>query len=81
MRLIAFLRIDCQRPGQMDVELFSLIFREAVIRKCFDISMRTVDRKGKQAVCDFINLMCGVNGSDVSTADGQCECLLEAIIV
>ena len=65
----------------MDVELLSLIFTEAVIIKCFDISMRTVDTSNKQVVCDFINVMCGANGSDVSNADGQCDSLLAAITV
>ena len=43
--------------------------------------MRTADRNVKRITCEFVNRICGVNGSDVSTADGQCECLLEAIIV
>ena len=59
----------------------SVIFTEEVIRKCFEISRRTVDSKGQEVVSDFINMVCGVNGRDVSSADGQCECLLEAIMV
>ena len=65
----------------MDVEILSLIFTEQVIRNCFEISRRTIDAKGKRVVCEFVNLMCGVNGRDVSTIDEQCECLLEAITV
>ena len=74
-------RIDCQRRGRIDVELLSAIFTERVIRKCFDISMRTVNRKGKQIACDFVNLICGVDVGDVSSVDGQCECLVGAITV
>ena len=45
--------------------------------------MRTVDSKGKKVACEFINAMCcgGDEKIDVSSADGQCECLLKAIIV
>ena len=43
--------------------------------------MRTVDRKGKRVVCDFINQICGVEVGDASTIKGQCECLIGAIIV
>ena len=65
----------------ISISSYILLFTEEVIRKCFDTSMRTVDSNGKEVTCDFINLMCGVNGRDVSSADGQCECLLEAITV
>ena len=43
--------------------------------------MRTVDEQGKQALCDFLNQICGVNADDVSCAEGQCECLVGAITV
>ena len=59
----------------------SWIFTEALIRQCFDISMRTVDEQGKQVVCEFINEICGVNRDDVSGAEDQCECLIGAAIV
>ena len=76
-----FWRIDCQRPGKTDVELLSLIFTEEVIKKCFDVSHNTIDSKGKQVACIFINLICGGDCGDVSCADGQCECLISAITV
>ena len=40
-----------------------------------------MERKGKKAVCDFINEMCDVKVGGVSVADAQCECLLGAITV
>ena len=74
-------RIDCQRRGRIDVGLLSAIFTERIIRKCFDLSMQTVDSKGKQIACDFVNLICGVNTDDLSSVDGQCECIVGAITV
>ena len=52
-----------------------------MIRKCFDISLSTVDRKGKRAISRFVNEICGVDVGDVSSAEGQCECLIGAITV
>ena len=43
--------------------------------------MRTIDSKGKRVVSDFVNNMCGVDSGDVSYAEGQCECLVAAILV
>ena len=43
--------------------------------------MQTVDTNVKRVTTEFVNRICGVNGNDVSSADGQCDCLLEAIIV
>ena len=43
--------------------------------------MRTVDKKGKEAACDFINEICGVNVDDLNGAANQCECLIGAITV
>ena len=40
-----------------------------------------MEEKGKRVVCNFINAMCGVDSGDINSADGQCECLLSAIIV
>ena len=65
----------------MNVDLLSLIFTEAVIRKCFDINMITTDRKGKRAISGFVNEICGVDVGNVSSADDQCECLIGAITV
>ena len=45
------------------------------------MSIRTVDTNIQQAVCALINEMCGVNVSDVGSVDGQCECLVGAIVV
>ena len=57
------------------------IFTETTIRKSFDIGMRVTDRKGKRAISEFVNQICGVDAGDVSCADGQCECLIGAITV
>ena len=65
----------------MDVEVLSWIFTESLILQCFEVSRRTVDRKGKQATCDFLNQICGVDVGDVSCDDDQCECLIGAITV
>ena len=65
----------------MDVEVLSWLFTESLIRQCFDVSMRTVNKKGKQAICEFINQMCGVNADDVSAAEDQCESLIGAVTV
>ena len=65
----------------MDVEILSWIFTESLIEKCFDISSRTVDSNGKQAVCQFINQLCGVDVGGISCSEDQCECLLGAITV
>ena len=35
----------------------------------------------KGAISDFLNQICGVEVEDVSSADGQCECLIGAIVV
>ena len=43
--------------------------------------MNTVDSNGKQLACEFVNRMCGVDEGDVSAPEGQCECLIGAIIV
>ena len=43
--------------------------------------MRTVDKKGKEAACELMNEMCGVNVDDVSGTDNQCECLIGAVTV
>lgn len=44
--------------------------------------MRTTDIRVKEVTSKFVNRMCGVqNGGDVSSAEGQCECLLAAIMV
>ena len=67
--------------GRINVEVLSWIFTESLIRKCFEISMRTVDKKGKEAACDFINEICGVNLDDLNGAANQCECLIGAITV
>ena len=65
----------------MDVELFSWMFTSSLIRQCFDICMKSLDSKGKRAASDFINLLCNVDADDVSGAEGQCECLVGAIVV
>ena len=57
------------------------IFSEALIRRCFDVSMRTVDARGKEAISVLINQMCGTHVGDMSRPENQCECLLEAILV
>ena len=76
-----FHTIDCRRPSRTDYEVLSSIFTETVIRKCFDVSMRTEDTRKKQAACEFVNLLCGVDYCDVTCADGQCECLISSITV
>ena len=43
--------------------------------------MRTVDKEGKKAACELINMMCGVDVRSVRGADDQCECLLGAVTV
>ena len=65
----------------MDLEVLSWIFTESLIQKCFEISIRAVDQRGKQLVSAFVNLICGVDSGDISRAEGQCECLLGAITV
>ena len=52
-----------------------------MIRQCFEVSMRTVDKKGKKAACGLLNEMCGVDVRSVNGADNQCECLIGAITV
>ena len=42
--------------------------------------MGTVDKRGKRAISRFVNQICSVD-VDVSSAEGQCECLIGAIIV
>ena len=44
-------------------------------------SKGAAESKGKQAICAFINEMCGVNVDDVSYDDDQCECIIGAITV
>ena len=51
------------------------------MQKCFEISMRTTSSKGKRAICNFVNEVCGTDVGDVSVADDQCECLIGAILV
>ena len=63
------------------MELLSWLFTERLIRQCFDVSMRTVDARGKQAVSALVNQICGVDVGDVSRIANQCECLLGAILV
>ena len=75
------LLIDCERRGRIDVDVLSWIFTETLIKKCFDMSMRAVDRKGKRAISEFINQICSVGVGDVSSVKAQCECLIGAIIV
>ena len=43
--------------------------------------MTAMERKGKEAACNLINEMCGGDSLDVSSAEGQCECLIGAITV
>ena len=71
----------CQRPGAIHLDVLSWIFTDSVIRNCFEVSMTTTDPDTKRLTREFVNRMCGVNGSDVSSPAGQWECLLEAIIV
>ena len=52
-----------------------------MILKCFEISRRTVDRKGKRVICEFVNQVCGTEVGDVSVEDDQCESIIGAIIV
>ena len=63
------------------MDVLSWIFTESVIQNCFAVSIKTADSKVKEMASDFVNRICGADGSDVSTADGQCECLLAAITV
>ena len=43
--------------------------------------MRTVDERGKQAICELVNQMCGVEVGEINGAEDQCECLIGAITV
>ena len=43
--------------------------------------MRTSDKTGKEAACELLNEMCGVDVRSVSGAGDQCECLIGAITV
>ena len=72
--------IDCQGRGRL-VEVFSWVFTESLIRKCFEVSRRTVDEERKQAICELMNEICKVDVGDVSEAANQCECLIGAITV
>ena len=81
MNLIISCTLDCLQPGHVDIDILSWLFTESFIRKCFDMSKRTVDKKGKRAISAFVNQVCGTSVGDVSKVDGECECLLGAIIV
>ena len=75
------LSIDCQIPGQIDTDILSWIFTEEFIWNCLDTSMRTTDRRIKQSLSNFVNMICGSDVDDVSSVESQCECLLTAIVV
>ena len=47
------------------------IFSEALIRRCFDVSMRAVGAHGKQAISVLINQMCGSHIEDMSRPENQ----------
>ena len=57
----------------MDIDLLSWIFKESLIKKCFVLSMRATGKNGKQAACDFINVVCDVHRDDLSSYEDQCE--------
>ena len=40
-----------------------------------------IDEQDKRSLGEFVNLICGSDVSVVSCAEGQCECLVSAIIV
>ena len=65
----------------MDADVLSWIFTESLIQKCFDICLKTVDKKVRRTISLFVNQMCSVNVGDVSSAEGQCECLVGAVTV
>lgn len=65
----------------MDTDILSWIFTASFIRRCFYISKSAPEVRMKEQICELVNQICGVDGTDVSSVKGECECLVGAVVV